>query len=164
MSNIIEVKENPNRLPDPNRVHISPLYPNLVIRQRAYKTPEELAAKIDDFFTMCASHTEEVMSASGQIKNISRPLIPTEHALAMHLGISLRTFHNYKNHKDYETLHDVANMASEIILGLKTVGLVNNKGNVEGIKFDLKNNYGWKDKFDVDSDNKNETIIKVTYE
>jgi hypothetical protein len=150
------------RLPDPNRPANNPTYPHLKVREKTFRTPEELEEKIEDFFSFCNNFCEETMSASGAIKLIKRPLIPTVNGLAAHLKISVECLHDYgadERHKDY---HSVVKMAKERILAYKTMGLVNGKGSTQGLIFDLKNNHGWKEK--VETDNKNEHIIKVEFE
>lgn len=152
------------RLPDPNRPANNEVYPFLKVSEKLFKTPEELIEKIQEFFDECKDHQEEVMSASGVIKYVSRPMMPTVHALSSYLGIQMQTLSDYEKKEGYEPFHHVVKMAKEYIYGMKTLGLINGKGATQGLIFDLKNNHNWKDKVEVESDNRNEHIIKIEYD
>jgi hypothetical protein len=152
------------RTPDPNRPPNNPLYPNLKVKERMYKTAEEMQAKINEYFESLKAHTEEVMSASGAIKEIKRPLTPTVESLASHLGMKMQTLLVYESAEGYEEFHDTVAFAKAKILGAKTLALVNGKGSATGLIFDLVNNHGYKNKSEVESKNENDTTIRVVYE
>lgn len=151
------------RLPDPNRPANNDVYPFLKVKEKAFRTPDELIEKITEFFDACKDHTEAVMSASGQIKDVSRPAVPTVQALASYLGIQMQTLSDYEKGDNYKEFHHVVKMAKEYIFAMKTLALINNKGATQGLIFDLKNNHNWKDKVEVETDNKNETTVLVKY-
>jgi hypothetical protein len=153
------------RKPDPTRPALNPNYPHLKIKEKMFATPEELQAKVDAYFEMLRTNVKEVMSASGAIKAIADPLIPTVEDFASYLGFkTTNTLSHYEKAEGYEAFHDIIQTAKSKILGMKTIGLVNGKGSTTGIIFDLVNNHGYKNKSEVESDNKNETTIRVVYE
>lgn len=139
-------------------------HPNLTVKPKQYPTPQALQDKINEFFLYLSSHTKEVMSASGQIKLIADPLVPTIEYLCAYLELRKDALRMYENAEGYEDYHDIVGIAKEKILGQKTLGLMNNKANARYGIFDLVNNHGYIDKQQVESDNKNETIIKVVYD
>lgn len=150
------------RNPDPNRPALNANYPNLKVKEKKFINAEEMAEHISEFFFHCDNNMEEVMSASGAIKEIKRPLVPTVHALAAWLGVSLECLNDYCNNEPYKEFHGLLKYVKDRILAMKTMALVNGKGSTQGLIFDLKNNHNWKDK--VETDNKNEHIIRVEYE
>jgi hypothetical protein len=157
--------QNQQRTPDPNRSATHPDYPHLKIKERLFKSVDELREKIDKYFAELKDNKKQVMSASGQVKNIDDPLIPTIESLASYLGFkSVKSLYNYAENPDYADFHDVVAEAKAKILGLKTLGLVNGKGSSAGLIFDLVNNHGYKNKSEVESEGKLETTIKVVYE
>lgn len=147
------------RLPDPNRPPNNPAFPHLLRKERKFTTPEEMEEKIVSFFFHCENNYEEVMSASGVIKKLRKPLTPTVHALAAWLEISTETLLDYEKDKGYEDFHFIVKMAKQKILAMKTMSLVNNKGATNGLIFDLKNNHGWKEKSEIDSKNEHRIVI-----
>lgn len=130
-----------------------------------FKDAEELETLINRYFREMDENTKEVMSASGAIKDIADPLTPTIESLSSYLGFkSVKTFYNYGEDESHKAFHDVIAAARAKILGKKTIALVNGKGSASGLIFDLVNNHGYKNKSEVESDNKNQTTIKVVYE
>lgn len=130
-----------------------------------FKNPEDLQKKVDEYFDSLKNNLKEVMSASGQIKAIADPLIPTIEDFSSFLGFkTTKGLLNYEKGEGYEEYHEIIETAKSKILGMKTIGLVNGKGSTSGLIFDLVNNHGYKNKSEVESDNKNETTIRVVYE
>ena len=151
--------------PTKDRPFLNPDYPHLKIKEKSIESPELLQSRIDEYFEELKNNTKEVMSASGAIKLIADPLTPTVEHLSSWLGFkSYKTFYNYGNKEGYEEYFEVIEAAISKILGRKTLALVNGKGSTAGLIFDLVNNHGYKNKSEVESDNKNETTIKVVYE
>ena len=99
---------------------------------RKWETPEELKAEIDSYFMDC------------QIK--FRPLTIT--GLALALDTNRQTLLNYENNlgKDFDTLIKGAKLMCE---NYADEYLYTGK-NVAGAIFNLKNNYNWKDKKEID--------------
>lgn len=154
-----------NRPPDPNRPANNPKHPELKVSEKLFKNAAELQAKIDEYFLQLKENKKEVMSASGAIKPIADPLMPTVEDFVSYLGFRTRqALLNYENGEGYEEFHDVVQAAKAKILGMKSLGLVNGKGSTTGLIFDLVNNHGYKNKQEIESDNKNDTTIRVVYE
>jgi hypothetical protein len=159
------MKEQTKRTPNPNRPPNNPNYPRLKVKEKMFATPEELQFKVDEYFKSLKENVKEVMSASGSIKAIADPLIPTIEDFSAYLGFkTTNTLSHYEKAEGYEAFHDIIQTAKSKILGMKTIGLVNGKGSTSGLIFDLVNNHGYKNKSEVESDNKNETTIRVVYE
>lgn len=104
------------------------------------------------------------MSASGAIKEIKEPLMPTIEYLVAFLDMRRDTLLEYEKGEGYEAYHEIVAKAKEKILGHKTLGLINGKGSARFGIFDLVNNHGYVDKQEIESDNKNDTTIRVVYE
>lgn len=154
-----------NRPPDQNRPANNPDFPHLKVSEKLYKSGEDLQKKVDEYFHNLKENTKEVMSASGAIKSIADPLIPTLEDFASFLGFrTVKSLQHYGSATGYEEFHDIIETARGKILGLKTIGLVNGKGSTSGLIFDLVNNHGYKNKQEIESDNKNDTTIRVIYE
>jgi hypothetical protein len=70
---------------------------------------------------------------------------PTTAGLYVHLGIDKSTWADYGKRHGYEKIVETAR---DIILARKVQNL-NTRNSVQGIIFDLKANYGWKDRLEV---------------
>lgn len=114
---------------------------NLGGRPPKFKTKEEMQEKIDLYFKEC--------------KQEKRPITFT--GLAYSIGLSRQGLLNYS--KD-ERFFDTIKKAREYVEMTMEERLVGTSGIATGIIFNLKNNYGWQDKKDIDA-NVN-TSIKVT--
>lgn len=103
---------------------------NVAGRPLKFKTVEELKAKIDAYFSNCAE--------------TKRPLTIT--GLAVALDTSRETLMNYEEKEEF---FDTVKSAKEIIHNFVEEYLFTGK-NVAGAIFNLKNNYGWKEKSETD--------------
>src|SRR6185312_2377264 len=109
--------------------------------------PAEMQEKINEYFEQLKHNTKEVMSASGAVKQIADPQIPTLEDFAAYLGFNcLNSLTNYTSAEGYEDYHEMLQDARMKILVMKTKGMVNGKGSTAGIIFDLVNNHGYKNK------------------
>lgn len=152
------------QIPNPDRIALNPNYPHLKIKEKLYRSAEQLAERVDLYFDTLANTTKEVMSASGVIKNLADPQIPSLEEFAAFLGMNTDSLRKYTKAEGYEIFHDVLDAARDKILGMKMKGLINGKGSTAGLIFDLVNNHGMKNKSEVESDNKTETLIRVVYD
>lgn len=141
-----------------------PRLQNLKVMPFRFPEPEELERKIAEFFQHLEDNTEEVMSASGAIKNIKRPLMPTIEYFASYLDISVSALLKYEKEETHAKYNDIIARAKQKILGYKTLGLINGKGSATGLIFDLVNNHGYKNKSEVETDGKQAITIKVVRE
>lgn len=86
-----------------------------------YKTPEEMKAKLDEYFAI----TE----------------VPTMSGVAYHLGFSREALREYKDRDGFLPVIQEARQKVEIFLEQKLL-----TSYPTGAIFNLKNNFGWKDK------------------
>lgn len=98
--------------------------------KEGFKSPEEFEAKCDEYFD------------NTPVKEQTRA------GLCVHLGITTRTFINYKNGTQGDEFRDIAEFASTRLENKYEVDL-NTKNNVTGPIFALKQ-YGWKENHDVE--------------
>jgi hypothetical protein len=99
-------------------------------RPLLFKSREELQGKIEEYFTWCDEH--------------NKPYLIT--GLALALRTSRETLINYESREEFfDTIKD-AKLKCE---GYAEDYLYTGK-NVGGAIFNLKNNYGWRDKTEVD--------------
>jgi len=113
---------------------------------RKWKTPKALKKDIDEYFKMCVDK-EKPLTISG---------------LALALDTNRQTLLNYENNmgKDFDALIKKAklmceNFAEEFLFTGK---------NVAGTIFNLKNNYGYKDRQDIDLTSNNKELTALTSE
>lgn len=113
-------------------------------RPPTYKTPEDMQEDIDIYFKSVTREIEgfEVVK-------------PTVEGLAYALGLSRMSLINYA--KKDEFLYTIKRAKQRIAIALET----NLWGNaVTGTIFNLKNNFGWKDKTEIDS-NQVVTVVNI---
>jgi len=111
-----------------------------------FKTPEEMQAKIDEYFEWCDNRAIKKVDDSGKEFMIGIPAPYTMSGLARRLGMDRKGLINYKNRDEFfpaihaarERVHeDVENRLMET-------------RNERGAIFNLKNNFGWKDESQTD--------------
>lgn len=100
-------------------------------RPLKFKTVEELQNKIEEYFKICK-------------ENKTRPFI-TE--MALYLDTSRETLREYKERPEYVDSIKKALARCEMELERN---LIEGKVNPTGTIFNLKNNYGWRDKVETD--------------
>ena len=106
-------------------------------RPRKYKTTSEIDVKIEKYFAEC-----------------DKDGIPyTVTGLAVALGMSRQGLLNYCARKDdnEEPFFDSIKRAKDRVERKIEEGLLSGKFNATGAIFNLKNNYGWKDKQEVEA-------------
>ncbi len=94
-------------------------------RPLQYKTTEELQAAVDEYFILCKSEEE----------------YPTISGLSYHLDLSRQGLLNYEGRDEFVDTIKRAKLRVETVLEQR---LFHN--NPTGCIFNLKNNFGWKDK------------------
>lgn len=104
-----------------------------------FKTKEDLQEKIDAYFASCYRFNEET-----NINECIRPL--TISWLAVDLETSRRTLVNYEEKEEF--FHTIKK-AKQRIESWTEEQLYRNT-QVTGVIFNLKNNYDWKDKQEID--------------
>ena len=103
-----------------------------------FKTKEDLQEKIDAYFNSCYTVNEE------RVKECTRPL--TISWLALDLETSRQTLINYEQKEQF---FDTIKKAKQRIESWTEEQLYRNT-QVTGVIFNLKNNYDWKDKQEID--------------
>lgn len=98
-------------------------------RPPAYSSPEEMQKDIDAYFA--------------QVLADEKP--PTISGLAYHLGMSTESLRNYQNRDQFFATVKRAKQRVEIALEERL-----DQGSPVGAIFNLKNNFGWKDKIEQD--------------
>ena len=128
-------------------------------RPLSIKTPTELQRAIDKYFSSI-SYREPVRDPFGTIMTdmdgdfIERTIYispPDVMSLCLFLGISDGTWENYcdeNKHPDFAPVCKKARMRMEAYL--REVLVTREKGSLQGVIFNLQNNYGWRDKKTVD--------------
>jgi len=101
-------------------------------RPRVYASPEDMDEAIDAYFQKCDTERRPYTIAG----------------LAYELGfIDRHSIPEYEKRPEFSAT--IKNARSRIEMQ-RSERLVSGDGNVTGMIFDLKNNFGWKDKQDVD--------------
>lgn len=116
-------------------------------RPLKYKTVEELSKAIDEYFDYCDNRIQQVYSkkSDGVIEIInSAPY--TMSGLAYAMGIDRDTLLNYSKKEEY---FGTIKSARDKVHSDVEQRLMEN--NARGAIFNLKNNFGWKDKTEVDT-------------
>lgn len=96
-----------------------------------FKSKKELKHKIELYFSMCIKK-EKPLTMSG---------------LALALDTNRQTILNYSKKENY---FDTIKKARAMCENYAEEMLFTGKGNVAGVIFNLKNNYSWRDKTEVD--------------
>lgn len=112
-------------------------------RPLAFDSVEELEEKVNEFFTSDDAHI--INFKEGQEEKI---YAPTMSGLALFLDVDRKTITNYSNKEEYFPTIRKARARIESHLEKKLYG-----NNVTGLIFNLKNNFDWKDKSEIESTN-----------
>jgi len=119
-------------------------------RPLKYKTKKTLQAAIDSYFDAIDAENSENAEKNGDRKPY------TVAGLALHLDVDTETLRNYDKRDEFFGSLKKAKQRIEVQLETKLHG-----NNVTGIIFNLKNNYGWKDRQDITTnDNDLDTVPK----
>ncbi len=99
-------------------------------RPKAFKSVEEVEEKIEAYFNYC-EEKEKPYTMSG---------------LAYYLGIDRKTLLNYSKNEEY--FHTIKKARDKVQMQLEEC--LYRLGNNSGVIFNLKNNFDWKDKMEVE--------------
>jgi len=122
---------------------------NPVGRPRLFKSPEEMQIKIDEYFAKCDAATTVMVikdeKGAQHIETVPKPARYTIPGLAYHLGFETRNG-PAEYAKDYSEYSGTVNRARLRIEEQRiTDGADPDTRNSNGIKFDLSNNFKYKD-------------------
>jgi len=114
-------------------------------RPKKYKTPKELEVVINQYFDDVECETSAWVEDLDKDGNSIYDYVPTISGLAYHLDIATETLRRYENDDEFSATIKKAKQKVEMFLERKLYGQ-----NVTGTIFNLKNNFGWKDKREHD--------------
>ena len=114
-------------------------------KPRKFKSPEEMQKAIDEYFdeiTITKTNNE-----GKEYQKYVRP--PTVTGLAYALGTTRKTLLDYQNKYEEEYRNTITRAKTKIEM-YSEEQLYRGQGKTNGIQFNLKNNFGWKDKQEVE--------------
>lgn len=121
---------------------------NPVGRPLKFQTPQALQEKIDEYFNYCDARTKKVWKEKTQEEIlISNPEPYTMSGLAYWIGISRQGLIDYAHRDEFL---DTIKRARARIEADQEQRLVDKDTFTSGIIFNLKNNFGWIEKSEVD--------------
>lgn len=132
---------------------------NKVGRPLAFKTAKELKKVIDEYFSYCDNKTKEVHSEKLGDMIMPDPQPYTMSGLARRLGIDRDTLINYSKKENYSALIREARGRIHEDVETRLMATRNEKGAI----FNLKNNFGWKDKNETDITTQGEKLVGFNY-
>jgi hypothetical protein len=124
---------------------------------------EQIKETWNKYITYCARFTVEHATGSGKVVEVLRPRVPSIGEFLERLDISYQLWENYTKLESHKEFSETVGRINEIIQSRKVAALLNGEGNSTGLIFDLKANYGWKDKQTVEhtGDLDNQLIVRV---
>lgn len=119
---------------------------NPVGKPLAFKTVEELKKVVDEYFEWCDNRTRKIWVEKTQSEiMISDPAPYTMSGLARRIGLSRQGLLDYANRDEYvDTIKEARNKVHEDV----ETRLMEKAPT--GAIFNLKNNFGWKDKTETE--------------
>jgi hypothetical protein len=118
-------------------------------RYPKYQTLEELASKIDEYFNWCDKQCQVIKDDKGT-KTIKKPY--TISGLCLYLDITRETLCEYQK---LEVFSDTIKKAKHKVENYVEENSLNGNLNPTVSIFNLKNNFGWKDKQEIEQLNVN---------
>jgi len=122
-------------------------------RPKEFESVDELQNAIDEYFDFCDSNTKTIVTKEGQPIEIDSPIPYTVEGLADHLDLTRQTILNYQKREGYEEFFNAIKKAKSKILRNKVERGLMGDSNPAITIFDLKNNYGYKDRTEVEQTN-----------
>jgi len=139
-------------------------------RPLIFKSAEELQSKIDEYFDSCYDEHwimdgdgkwHPVLDRYGNPEKIRvRPF--TISGLALHLGVDRKTLLNYEEREEF--FPTIKNAKTRIENYTEEQLYNSSAKNMTGIIFNLKNNYGWVDKQEVDNNLSGQVGQTITHD
>lgn len=115
-------------------------------RPPIFKTAEEMQKIIDDYFDYCDNRMKEIHAKEGGVVAVNVPEPYTMSGLAYALGMDRRSLLNYsKKEEFFPTVKEARNRVQ-----MDVERRLMETSNQAGAIFNLKNNFDWKDKTEVD--------------
>jgi hypothetical protein len=116
-------------------------------RPLKFQSVEELQEKIDEYFELCDNRTTVALTKQGKLIEVPDPRPYTVSGLALYLDTTRQGLINYENRDEF---YDTIRRAKSKIEAFAEESLWTPKV-ATGVIFNLKNNFGWVDKSEVDS-------------
>jgi len=111
-----------------------------------FPSVELLQEKIDEYFDMCDSHMKKILTKGGLVVDVSDPLPYTLSGLAVHLKCNRDTLLEYSHKAAFSGAIKSAKQRCEADSEQRLFTHF-----TPGVVFSLKNNYGWRDKIEIDA-------------
>lgn len=115
-------------------------------RPLIFKTLEELQIKIDDYFANCDNRIITIHNKEGEDIGLTKAEPYTMSGLALSLGIARQTLIDYENRDEFLDAIKKARQKVEQDVERRLMETNNQTGAI----FNLKNNFGWRDKTETD--------------
>lgn len=138
-------------------------------RPKKYKSKKALADAIDGYFRSI-SRTIEVKDVTGEtvynddgesIRRVQFVVPPSISGLCIHLGIDRSTWQNYCDGDLHPEFREVTALTRGRIEAWLEEQLLTREKGVQGIIFNLQNNYGWRQKQEVELGDKTRKSIQT---
>ncbi|WP_313798808.1 terminase small subunit [Cytobacillus sp.] len=110
-----------------------------------FKSPEELSERISEYFFHCDRNMKVMFNKDGEPIEVPDPKPYTISGLAYFLGTNRQTLLNYEERDEY---FDTIRAAKAKIEAFVEESLWKPKI-AQGVVFNLKNNFGWKEQQDI---------------
>lgn len=117
-------------------------------RPLAFKSVEELQAKIDEYFDYCDNRVKQVHTKEGESYAIANPEPYTMSGLAYALGVDRKTIINYKR-KDDAYFHTINQARARVEADIDR-RMSDKETFTPGLIFNAKVNFGWVDQTNID--------------
>lgn len=124
-------------------------------RPRKYDTENQFLKAVNKYFrsisteiTLKGLDGNEIISEDGKpMKRVIYPVPPSISGLCLYIGIDRSTWQNYAKDERYKSVCEGARL---IIESYMEEQLMTREKNVQGIKFNLQHNFGWKERAEID--------------
>jgi len=128
-------------------------FPNLEGRPRIFSAPEELQEKINEYFQFCDDKKESFTDSKGNVKIIQKPY--TMSGLCVYLKINKDTLWEYGKKPGFS---EVVKEAKSRVENYCEENTMSGKLNPIFSIFSLKNNFGWTDRIEVNTNTQPEQL------
>lgn len=127
-----------------------------------FKTVKEMQSAIDEYFEYCDNRIRKVYKHKlGAVVEMIDPEPYTIEGLCLTLNMSRQSLLNYEKTPGYEKFFDTVKKAKMKVQ--KDIVLRSMEGNAAGPIFNLKNNFQYADKTEVDQTINTPTGIKIKF-
>jgi hypothetical protein len=133
---------------------------NPVGRPMKFDNAEDLAAAINEYFDYCDNRIKEIHTKDGETVAIVHPAPYTMSGLANRLGMDRDTLINYSHKENFSALVKAARNRVHEDVERRLMETTNQSGAI----FNLKNNFGWRDKTEQDITSDGKAIAPILVE